>query len=530
MEKNIDDEFLEKEFFGGSSEEENQSDASNSQLEKLFFESDPPSKLFEDNELKDISFSPKLNSPLKTSLELVNQNDENLTEDNVLNDIKSFEDELQLKEDTSLGLSVSSAFLKNPGTDDEEYDSYFISKKKKSEESGLQEKKIKIETNNVETKPLQIYPADNSSKITMIENTFKRLKKYGSSCLTCKNYEIAPYALAMINYETFAVTGTQNIRWLFTGGEDGHIYKWDFFASMNGKTALTQWQKHQQVESVTKAGVLASYFYHEEERIPSFDNKVFSPVYSLDVQSEGLWIVSGKNSGDVGMWSIRHDEGRCIHNFKRHTAPVSALKLTYDEYGLISGSWDKNIHLSSISFQPIQSQNSTNATNQTPLLMTTSIDGQTLLWDVRDKNEIGIKFELPTGTPPWALSSCWKSDGKKAYIGRRNNKIEEFDIVAGKLLQTMKLPLSSGPVSQVCSLPNNNLLSASFDNIRIWNMAEISSKRSIVPFQIIPGHHGATISQMYVDESGKYLVTTVGSRGWDGNGSNSCLFYEIIPQ
>jgi transcriptional activator SPT8 len=42
------------------------------------------------------------------------------------------------------------------------------------------------------------------------------------------------------------------MRWVFTGGDDGFVRKYDFFASMGGKTLLTQTQKHAQVESVQK--------------------------------------------------------------------------------------------------------------------------------------------------------------------------------------------------------------------------------------------------------------------------------------
>ncbi|OLY79150.1 Transcription factor SPT8 [Smittium mucronatum] len=251
------------------------------------------------------------------------------------------------------------------------------------------------------------------------------------------------------------------------------------------------------------------------------------------------------------MWSIRHDEGRLIHDLKRHREPVSVLKITPDEYGLISGSWDKNAyywdlntggisrsfvgHISQLScgsFQPINTNfASTGAISNIPLFMTTSIDGSTLVWDVRDKSALPMKITPPPRTPPWALSSCWGADGKKIYVGRRNSTIDEFDIVAGKLVQSLKLPSSSGPVSQVCGLPNNDsILSSSFDNLRVWDLSMNVEKRGFIQFQVIPAHHGATISQMYIDESGKYLATAVGSREWDGTGANTILFYEISPQ
>jgi len=48
------------------------------------------------------------------------------------------------------------------------------------------------------------------------------------------------------------MAATQCMRWVFTGSEDGYVRKYDFFASMNGKTLLTATQRHGQVESVTK--------------------------------------------------------------------------------------------------------------------------------------------------------------------------------------------------------------------------------------------------------------------------------------
>ena len=42
------------------------------------------------------------------------------------------------------------------------------------------------------------------------------------------------------------------MRWVFTGGSDGYIRKFDHFAGMNGKVPLTVAQKHPFVDSVTK--------------------------------------------------------------------------------------------------------------------------------------------------------------------------------------------------------------------------------------------------------------------------------------
>ncbi|OMJ26141.1 Transcription factor spt8 [Smittium culicis] len=150
-----------------------------------------------------------------------------------------------------------------------------------------------IKLDKVEKREHEHRPLDRYSKTTILLNPPKKRVKPDPSYKNCKKYDIVPYVSALLNFETYSITATRNMRWLFTGGEDGHIYKWDFFSSMNGKTMLTQWQRHQQVESVTKAGVMSSYFFHKETEETPMN---LSPVYSMDVHSEGLWLVSGKKA------------------------------------------------------------------------------------------------------------------------------------------------------------------------------------------------------------------------------------------
>jgi len=85
--------------------------------------------------------------------------------------------------------------------------------------------------------------------------------------------------------------------------------------------------------------------------------------------------------------------------------------------------------------------------------------------------------------------------------------------------------------------------SASNDNIRLWNttlesnftirsdsepgFAKPSKLSSVIPFCILPGHHGGTISHISIDPTCKYMITTSGNRGWEGTSTNGCLFYDI---
>ena len=76
---------------------------------------------------------------------------------------------------------------------------------------------------------------------------------------------------------------------------------------------------------------------------PGDDGQALSPVYSLAVHSQALWLLSGLESGGINLQSVRHDEGKRIHCLKKHTSAVSVLNLAQDEESVLSGSWDKAI-------------------------------------------------------------------------------------------------------------------------------------------------------------------------------------------
>lgn len=118
---------------------------------------------------------------------------------------------------------------------------------------------------------------------------------------TAITYDIVPYVAAPQSTSINAFAATPCMRWVFTGGSDGYIRKYDWFSSINGKVPLTVAQKHPFVDSVTRAGVLLSYWENEEPAVKNnllhipetTDDLKLSPVYSLAVQSQSLWLLSG---------------------------------------------------------------------------------------------------------------------------------------------------------------------------------------------------------------------------------------------
>ncbi|KAK4944467.1 Transcription factor spt8 [Elasticomyces elasticus] len=159
--------------------------------------------------------------------------------------------------------------------------------------------------------------------------------------LDAATYDIVPTIAAPQSTSINAVCATSDMRWVFTGGSDGYIRKFNWVDSVNFKLALTVAQRHPFVDSVVKAGVLMTYWENWDARPQT--TQVLAPVYSLACQSQGLWMLSGTSAGPIRLQSIRHDEGREVALLKKHTSAVSVLTLSSDEKSLLSGSWDKSV-------------------------------------------------------------------------------------------------------------------------------------------------------------------------------------------
>ncbi|KAF9767202.1 hypothetical protein IL306_000274 [Fusarium sp. DS 682] len=158
-------------------------------------------------------------------------------------------------------------------------------------------------------------------------------------------YDIVPTMAAPQSTSVNAMAITPDLRYWITGGSDGYIRKYDGPNTINGKLPLTVAQRHPFVDSVTKAGILMSYWENEEPAPPGRGDQehILSPVYSLAVQSQALWLLSGLESGGINLQSVRHDEGKRIHCLQQHTNAVSVLTMAQDERSVLSGGWDKNI-------------------------------------------------------------------------------------------------------------------------------------------------------------------------------------------
>lgn len=154
-------------------------------------------------------------------------------------------------------------------------------------------------------------------------------------------------------------------------------------------------------------------------------------------------------------------------------------------------------------------------------------NGSVQVWDRRISTKPALNLIRGNQVPPWCMSACWSTDGDRIYAGRRNAVVEEYDLKMGlNPSKTLKFPSISGPVSCVRAMPNNkHVLCASYDNVRIYDVSQYGSSK--VPFLIVPGHHGGMISNLYVDPTCRFLISTSGDRGWQGISTDATLIYDI---
>jgi transcriptional activator SPT8 len=75
-------------------------------------------------------------------------------------------------------------------------------------------------------------------------------------------------------------------------------------------------------------------------------------------------------------------------------------------------------------------------------------------------------------------------------------------------------------------------VSASYDILRSYDLGQqeredAGAKGAATPFLIVPGHRTGVISQLYLDPTCSFMISTGGNRGWEGATTEVLLGYEI---
>ncbi|EST09056.1 WD40 repeat [Kalmanozyma brasiliensis GHG001] len=177
------------------------------------------------------------------------------------------------------------------------------------------------------------------------------------------------------------------------------------------------------------------------------------------------------------------------------------------------------------------------------VMLTTSLSGQVILWDLRcptytspDGPAKGVhSLALPSKVPPWCQQAIFNSTGDRVFVGRKNESVDEWDLrmpSAARYVRSLRLPTGSGPVYSLAAMPNRrHIITGSYDNIRLWDTEFAPGPGAAgelkVPFKIVAGHHGASLSSVLVDASCKFLISASGDRGWMGSSTEAVIIHDI---
>lgn len=339
-------------------------------------------------------------------------------------------------------------------------------------------------------------------------------------------------------------------------------------------------------------GNIHHYFMHREKKLTAtLDNGHNDAVSALRLNTEQKQFLSGSWDKSIRQWdlntgkciSLFSGSSNQISNIQFRPEGLTDFTLTYEDMDVTTEKDDlkqesdidslfgdsdnenneerKNAEVqdkaSASSKLSVISSKATNKTfSNNSVFMSSSIDGTINIWDVRASNTNTVpvlRLGVSEGIPPWCMSSSWSNCGEYIYAGRRNSTVEEFsikmphkrstsghnkDTMVPNVLKLLQFPKISGPVSAISTLPNNDfILCGSNDNIRLYNLnlyndlsntSSSTSRKPATPFLIIPGHHGGILSSLYVDDTGRFMVSASGNRGWGhSNFTDSVLIYEI---
>lgn len=328
-------------------------------------------------------------------------------------------------------------------------------------------------------------------------------------------------------------------------------------------------------------GVLQYYFPNSPKKQSAKDSQGHQDAISvLEMNFAQDKFLLGSWDKTIRYWDLNN--GKCVGLFAGNTGQISNVKfrplgltdinLTFDDdaktednsdMGSLFGDSDSDHEKNNDNDNskdrketkaktPVVDPSNRKLTNKTisneDVFMNSNIDGTINIWDIRASDQPVLRYGLPEGTPPWCMSATWSNTGDSIYVARRNSTVEEFSLKMPhkqgfkshipNVLKTLQFPKLSGPITAISTMPNDNfLLCGSYDNIRLYNLSlynpenpsvASSGKNKATPFLIVPGHQGGAVSSLIVDETGRFLVSASGNRGWgQANVTDYVLIYEV---
>lgn len=210
---------------------------------------------------------------------------------------------------------------------------------------------------SIETVPEAESPNSYKSRV---EARHSILQAARPSYTSAQKYSFNPvYNIPQNTVQTNALSIPPCSSHLFTGGSDGYIRRYGWYASLRNLPSerypvLQGYWENLSITAIQARGLLWNATMQEDPSRIRFGPAGVSggttvPVHSLVVQKDEMYCLAGSAEGVINLYSVRLDEGQCRaclgitgKGHKRNT-PVSALALSEGDSTLLSGGWDSQI-------------------------------------------------------------------------------------------------------------------------------------------------------------------------------------------
>eukprot|EP00049_Salpingoeca_infusionum_P011753 m.206104 g.206104 ORF g.206104 m.206104 type:complete len:391 (+) comp15019_c3_seq2:1086-2258(+) len=326
-----------------------------------------------------------------------------------------------------------------------------------------------------------------------------------------------PSFSARISADVNCMCTTRNMRWLFSGSNDGTIRQYDFFQSINQEPPHAQGDPG---ASATYPAASDAVTLHHWPK-PYEDQS----VTAMACQPEGVWLLAGTRSGMLKLYGLRIHEHQNIFSHQIHKDYISGLCLRNNETLCVTTSWDGTLKTTDLhSGSPIYDcgpdlKHSSQATSlaHSPvhgLIATSSIDGTCKLWDLRQRKPPHT-LKPPSSsrsTDNWILSCAWLSDNMRLVHGGRGGKLVEWDL--RKPDEATRTKVVGSPANSILSL------SAVHDYLAVGTTGSGIHLISTAPENDWSQNDEArlvgtsVVSCILTDPEGRFLVSGCGTRGW----------------
>lgn len=333
---------------------------------------------------------------------------------------------------------------------------------------------------------------------------------------------------------------SSNNRWILT--DDGATaYLWDIdknesiidpfevehgdFVSTAGFSPNNRWL-------VTGSWDYSARLWDLEKESPS-ENVIILEGHKDMIQGLAIsnkYVVTGSTDNILHFWNlVNEDPSKDPIVLKGHEGNIRAITISGDNHWLATGSWDNTARIWDLNMMKDNTYPTVLRGHETFIqsiatdpgckgLFSGDSEDIALFWDINLSNspEPIHPIRLP-GSENYDLSNLFVSPDGQWVVGIH---LPDFDGFGGRSIYVLKMNADNWISSEPFILDNDEEVTAlairdnwlvaggNAGNIRLWDLASLSSKgQEIKPLSVLEGHH-TTITDIAISHNNDYIITS----------------------